>query len=491
MDYSHLYQDIATRTGGDIYIGVVGPVRTGKSTFIKRFMELLVLPEIKNKTFATRARDELPQSAAGRTIMTTEPKFVPERAVDIALEGGAHFRTRLIDCVGYMVQGAMGHEEGDAPRMVKSPWFDEAVPFDLAAETGTHKVISEHSTIGLVVTTDGTISDLPRAAYEEAEARVVAELDEFEKPFIILLNCTAPDKPAAKQLAALLSEKYHHAVLPVSCVDLTREDIEEILKSVLFEFPLKEIAFSMPSWVTMLSPEHWLQRELYTSIRTFAAATQYMKDLVEPGVAVQCEHLQSGKFTGISLGTGCVEMRLVLKDDIFYKVLSEMTGLPIEDEAGLMPCVMELAKVRAKYEKLRGAIEQVEATGYGIVMPSMDELELAEPEIMQKSGSYGVRFKASATSIHMMKAVIQTEVAPIVGSEKQSEDLVKSLLEDYATNPTKVWESNLFGKSLYELVGEGLQNKLLNIPQEARGRFAGTLERVINEGCNGLICIIL
>ena len=491
MSYSNIYSDIARRTGGDIYIGVVGPVRTGKSTLINRFMELMVLPQIKNEAFAQRARDELPQSAAGRTIMTTEPKFVPEKAVSIELEDGVTFRTRLIDCVGYMVQGAMGHEENEHPRMVKSPWYDEAVSFDLAAETGTRRVITEHSTVGLVVTTDGSISDIPRAGYETAEERVVSELEATGKPFVILLNCVAPDSEEAKALAQRLREKYGRTVMPVSCVDLTQEDITEILKSLLLEFPLKEIAFTMPKWVTLLEPEHWLQKSVYESARAYAAETSLMKDLLTQGKTVQCESLKGSKVNAIDLGTGSVGITLTLLPELFYRVLSELAGLNVTDEASLMPCVLQLSKAKAQYEKIRTALEQAEATGYGIVMPTMDELRLEEPEIVNQGGRYGVRLKASAPSLNLFRTTICTEVAPIVGTERQSEELVKSLLADFEADPSKIWQSNIFGKSLHELVNEGLQNKLLHMPEDARLRLGETLERVINEGCSGLICIIL
>ena len=491
MDHCNLYTDIATRTGGDIYIGVVGPVRTGKSTFIKRFMELMVLPEIQSEAFSQRARDELPQSAAGRTIMTTEPKFVPEQAVSIDLEDGASFRTRLIDCVGYMVPGVMGHEENEKPRMVKSPWFDEEVPFDVAAETGTRKVICEHSTIGLVVTTDGSISDIPRSGYEKAEERVIQELEAIQKPFIILLNCVAPESLESMTLAEELSKKYGRTVMPVSCVELTEETITEILKNVLFEFPLKEIAFSMPKWVTMLDHGHWLQEAVYTAVQEFAAGASVMKDIASSPRAVECPYVKTSKMKFIDLGTGCATMALELQDDIFYKVLGETTGLEICDEASLMPCIINLARIKTQYEKIKSALDEVNATGYGIVMPGIDELTLEEPEIVHQGGRYGVRLRASAPSINMIRTEISTEVAPIVGSERQSEELVKSLLADFEEDPGKIWQSNIFGKSLHELVNEGLQNKLLHMPSEARTRLQETIERVINEGCSGLICIIL
>lgn len=490
MDASMIYHDIAQRTGGDIYIGVVGPVRTGKSTFIKRFMETMLIPRISSEGVKQRAKDELPQSAAGRTIMTTEPKFVPETAVSVELEGGGSFRARLIDCVGYMVPGAMGHEEDEKPRMVKSPWFEEEIPFDLAAETGTRKVICEHSTIGLVITTDGSISDIPRAGYEKAEERVIAELESIKKPFVILLNCVSPQSPESIQLAKDLSQKYGRTVLPISCVDLNQEDFVRILKGVLYEFPVRQVDFVLPRWVTMLDNDHWLQQQVYTSVREWAETITQMKDAVQ-GNTVECESCSDCQLDALDMATGTVRMKMDLKPGIFYQVLGEQTGLEICDEASLMPCIIQLAKAKREYEKIRGAIEQVEATGYGIVMPTLNELKLEEPEIVKQGGRYGVRLRASAPSVHMMKAVISTEVSPIVGSERQSEELVKSLLEDFEQDPIKIWESNIFGKSLHELVNEGLQNKLLHMPQEARARLQETLERVINEGCSGLICIIL
>ena len=491
METQGVYKDIAARTGGDIYIGVVGPVRTGKSTFIKKFMEELVLPQLTSPAVKNRARDELPQSAAGRTIMTTEPKFIPETAVTIELEGGGSFKTRLIDCVGYMVEGAMGHEEDEKPRMVKSPWFEEEIPFDQAAQTGTRKVIREHSTIGLVITTDGSISDIPREKYQAAEAQVIAELDEINKPFVILLNCVDPHKPDVYQLAQQMEQEYGHTVIPVSCLDLDRAAIGKILQSVLYEFEVKEIAFAMPKWITMLEPDHWLQQQVYAAAREYADSVAQMKDVACREDPVQCEALKTSRIRSLELATGRVVLELELRPEIFYQVLGETTGLEICDEASLMPCIIGLARAKREYEKIRSALEQVEATGYGIVMPTISELRLEEPEIVHQGGRYGVRLRASAPSIHLLKATINTEISPIVGSEKQSEELVVSLLHDFEQDPLKIWQSNIFGKSLHELVNEGLQNKLLHMPQEARVRLQETLERVINEGCTGLICIIL
>ena len=494
QEQNSICREIGARTGGDIYIGVVGPVRSGKSTFIKRFMEQLVLPAMSGSAAAReRARDELPQSAAGRTIMTTEPKFIPETAVPLQLEGGGACRVRLIDCVGYMVEGAMGHEEDAKPRMVKSPWFEQEVPFDLAAETGTRKVICEHSTIGVVVTTDGSVSDIPRAGYAEAERRVITELEALGKPYIILLNSTHPDAPETRQLAEGMARDYHRTVLPVSCVDLDAAMLGEILRRVLYEFPVQELDFALPRWVTMLEPGHWLQTQVYAAAMQLAERVSRMKDLPAgtDAPALECDAVQRSAVAGADLAAGSVRVSVELKPEIFYQVLSEQTGLDIGDEAGLMPCIMELARAKRAYEKVRSALEQVEATGYGIVMPSIDELHLEPPEIVHQDGRCGVRLQACAPSIQMMKATIHTELSPIVGTEKQSEDLVQSLLADFADDPVQLWESNIFGKSLHELVNDGLQNKLLHIPQEARTRLQETLERVINEGCTGLICILI
>lgn len=401
IEQAAVCREIGARTGGDILIGVVGPVRTGKSTLIKQFMEKLVLPAIGPEDAKLRARDELPQSAAGRTIMTTEPKFIPESAVPLALEGGGECSIRLIDCVGYMVEGAMGHEENDKPRMVKSPWFDEEIPFDLAAETGTRKVIRDHSTIGIVVTTDGTISEIPRENYVPAEKRVIDELEALGKPFVILLNSTHPDAPGTKALAAEMEESYGRTVLPVSCLDLDEEQLGEILRRVLYEFPVRELDFALPRWVTMLDKGHWLQTEVYTAAMQLSGQIARMKDISDSGRAVlDCEAVENAALSGMDLADGIVRITVLLKPEVFYRVLSEQTGLEIGDEAGLMPCIIELAKAKRAYEKIRSAMEQVEATGYGIVMPSIDELSLEQPEIVRQGGRYGVRLEASAPSIH-------------------------------------------------------------------------------------------
>ena len=490
MATEQIYQDIAHRTGGNIYLGVVGPVRTGKSTFIKRFVEVALMPRIQEESLKARTRDELPQAAAGRTIMTTEPKFVPEQAIRVELPQGGSFQARLIDCVGYMVPGALGDKEDAKPRMVKTPWSQEPIPFEQAAEMGTQKVIRDHSTIGIVMTTDGSISDIPRTSYLEAEQRVIREMKEVGKPFLILLNCTQPDSPQAVQLAQELTAQYGQTVTPVSCLDLDGEAMGQLLGQVLYQFPIKQIGIQMPRWVNCLDSGHWLQKKLYQGLLEMAEGMVKMGDAKEIQPPDQ-EEITGLELLGMDLGTGQVNLKLQLAPQLFYQIISESTGLEIADESQLMPCVLQMARDKKAYDRVKSALEQVEATGYGIVMPEMEELRLEEPVIVNQGGKYGVRLSASAPSIHMLRADIDTEISPIVGTEKQSEELVMSLLQDFEQDPLKLWQSNIFGKSLHELVNEGLQNKLLHIPADARTRMQETLERVINEGCAGLICIIL
>lgn len=492
MENKSIYQDIAARTGGDIYVGVVGPVRTGKSTFIKRFMDTLVLPNITDDAVHARAVDELPQSSAGRTIMTTEPKFIPENAVEVHLPDNASFSVRMIDCVGYIVPGSLGYVEGDSPRMVRTPWSETEMPFDRAAEIGTQKVINEHSTIGLVVTTDGSISDIPRAEYEEAEARVIRELQELGKPFVVLLNCTYPQSDSARALGDRLCEKYAVPVMPVNCLELTETDIKEILTQILFEFPIREIAVNFPEWLVSLPSEHKLKTAVYGAVQTACAQMNLVRDVALLTEQLQaCTYITDAKISAMALGSGTAKIDVTMQGDLFYQILSEKTGLEIADEQGLIQQMCALADIKKKYDRLQSALDEVEATGYGIVMPDMDELTLEEPEIVKQGGRYGVKLSASAPSIHMLKANIQTEVAPIVGSESQSEELVRYLLKEFEEDPTKIWASNIFGKSLHELVNEGLHNKLYRLPADARIRMQETIERMINEGCSGLICIIL
>ncbi len=487
-----IYKDIAERTGGDIYIGVVGPVRSGKSTFIQQFMEKLVLPNIESDYERTRANDELPQSASGRTIMTTEPKFIPENGVEITLEDNMNLKVRMIDCVGYIVPSSIGYIEDEQPRMVMTPWFDEPVPFNMAAEIGTQKVITEHSTVGLVVTTDGTISDIPREEYEEAEERVITELKNINKPFVILLNSINPTCDATKTLATSLNKKYGIPVIPVSCVDINLEEIKNIISNILLEFPVKEILVNVPSWINALSASHWLKNELSTSLLDSFKSVKRISEINSATKELhKCQYIETASINTISLGNGSAKININLENSLFYKIITETSGLEINSDQELLSCISGLAEIKKKFDKFQNAIDEVEATGYGIVLPSIEELSLEEPEIMRQGGRYGVRLKASAPSIHMMKANITTEVNPIVGSEKQSEDLVMYMLKEFEEDPIKIWDSNIFGKSLNELVNEGLHTKLARMPDDARMKLQETLERLINEGCSGLICIIL
>lgn len=492
MASNSIYRDIAVRTGGDIYIGVVGPVRTGKSTFIKKFMETMVLPNIEDSSRRERATDELPQSSAGKTIMTTEPKFIPEDAVEIELPSNVRMKVRMIDCVGYIVPSALGYIEDETPRMVKTPWFENEVPFNMAAEIGTQKVISEHSTIGLVVTTDGSIGDIPRSEYAEAEARVIGELNELNKPFVVLLNCKNPDTKEARELASKLTDTYTVPVLPVNCLELTQNEIINVLSQILCEFPLKEIKIDLPGWITGLDKSHWLRSSVFGEISREASTLKRVRDVKSftEGI-LGCEYIFDACVMGMDLATGSAKMYVELQGNLFFKILEEETGIAVENEQELMYQMKLLSQAKSGYRRIQNALDEVEATGYGIVLPGIDDLTLEEPEIVKQGGRYGVRLRASAPSLHIMRADIQTEVAPIVGSESQSEELIKYLLKEFEENPSMIWQSNIFGTSLHELVNEGLHNKLYRMPSDARAKMQETLERIINEGCSGLICIIL
>lgn len=492
MTSTEIYRDIATRTGGDIYIGVVGPVRTGKSTFIKRFMDTLVIPRIDSDAQRERANDELPQSSAGRTIMTTEPKFVPEQAVEIAVDDTATMKVRLIDCVGYIVPSALGYIEDDVPRMVKTPWYEEEIPFNMAAEIGTRKVITDHSTIGLVVTTDGSITEIPRAEYAEAEQRVVEELQAMHKPFVMLLNTLDPMAPAARTLAAELQQQYGVPVMAVNCLDMEEQDIRSILERILSEFPIKEIDIELPHWLTDLPSHHPIRQTVMDTVRGNAVHLHKIAQVGTLATALtDCAYVEEATLKAVELGSGAATLNVCVPSALFYQILSENTGFAVQNETELMRVMQELAAMKAQYDKVRHALEEVEATGYGIVMPSAEEMTLEEPEIIKQSGRYGIRLRAQAPSIHMLKANIATEVSPIVGSEKQSEELVAYLLREFEEEPSKIWESNIFGTSLFGLVNEGLHSKLYHMPSDARLKLKETVERIINEGCSGLICIIV
>ena len=492
MENLDLYQDIKTRTDGDVYIGVVGPVRTGKSTFIKQFMDLMVIPNISNDYKRERAQDELPQSAGGRTIMTTEPKFIPNEAVEITVGDNLKLKTRLVDCVGYLVNNAIGYLEDDVPRMVKTPWSDEEIPFETAAEIGTKKVIQEHSTIGLLVTTDGTITDIPRQDYIEAEERVANELKELHKPFVIVLNSNAPYSDYTQNLAMELEKKYSAPVIPMNCTNLNMDDINNIFGRILFEFPIDQISINYPKWVDSLDNTHWLKQSLLNNIKSSFNDITVLKEIDTSLDSLQnTDVIKKSLIDNINLGTGEINVSIDLKDDLFYKILSEMSSIDITNEGDLFNIISELSYTKKEYDKISSALYDVRTKGYGIVTPTMEELILEEPEIVKQGSKFGVRLKAKAPSIHLIRADIQTEVSPIVGSEKQSEELVNYLLSEFENDPIKIWESNIFGKNLHELVNEGLQNKLYKMPDDARCKLQETLERIINEGSGGLICIIL
>ena len=487
-----IYKDIAERTGGDIYIGVVGPVRTGKSTFIKRFMESLVLPNMTDVYSRDRARDEMPQSAAGKTVMTTEPKFVPDEAVTVSIDDCASLRVKMIDCVGYIVPEALGTIENGQPRMVHTPWQEEPMPFVEAAEMGTEKVIKEHSTIGMLITSDGTIGEISRESYVAAEERIVAELKEIGKPFAMVLNSSDPTAEASVALAYELEAKYGVPVALVSCIDLDAEDIRRILELVLHEFPVSEIRIKMPAWISTLDDSHKVKSSVSESIRDCAARINKTGDIKEAFSTLgENEYIRSSVIEDIDLGTGKAVINVTFNDALYYSVLSELGGFEISNDAELISLLRELSEMKSRYERVAEALSMAEEKGYGIVMPTVDELRLEEPEIVKQSGGYGVKLCASAQSIHMIRANIETEINPIVGTEQQSEEIVRYMLKEFEEDPGKIWESNVFGKSLYELVNEGLHNKLEHMPEESRTKLSETLERIINEGSGGLICIIL
>ncbi|MCX7614762.1 MAG: stage IV sporulation protein A [Clostridiales bacterium] len=492
MESRNIYEEIALRTNGDIYIGVVGPVRTGKSTFIKQFMETLVIPNIDNVYRRERAKDELPQSGSGRTIMTAEPKFVPEEAVEVNLAANTKVKVRMIDCVGYMVNGALGQFEDDMPRMVTTPWFEKPIPMSEAAEIGTRKVITDHSTIGLVITTDGSVTDIPREDYIEAESRVISELKALNKPFLVLLNTANPHSESAQNIKKQIENTYNVTCIAVDCARLNRDEIGTIIRQVLYEFPVSEFGIKLPKWVSALPSGHPLKGAVYSGIMERAGTLKRIRN-VEDVVSsfTEIENISGSSIDSINLGEGKVVASLTMSQDLFYQILREHTGFQINDEGDLIPLLSKLSSVKLEYDRLYCALQQVRQTGYGIVMPTIEELKLEEPEIVKQGGRFGVKLRASAPSIHLIQANIETEVSPIVGTERQSEELVQYLLSEFDGKPEKIWESNIFGKSLSELVSEGLNNKLNRMPDEARGKIQETLERIINEGSGGLVCIIL
>lgn len=491
MEGFDIYKDIAERTDGNIYIGMLGPVRTGKSTFIRRFMELLVIPNIDNQHRRERTKDELPQSAAGRTIMTTEPKFVPSEAVEITLKDNAKMKIRMVDGVGFMVKGALGHIENNAPRMVRTPWFDQPVPFEEAAEFGTKKVI-EDATIGILMTTDGSITELPRSSYIEAEERSVAALKQAHKPFVIVLNTSKPSDLDTQRLRDALEEKYDVPVLIIDVLNMTVTDIEAILEKILFEFPVAEIRFHMQRWLEALDEEHWVIRSIIDKLKEHLNNINTVRDAQDISTVFDdMPDIENVVLKDINLGDGTVLVNLIPQEGLFYKILSDECGYEIKEDYQLIGLMKDLAHAKREYDRIAKALADVRTKGYGIVEPTLDELTLEEPQIVKQGGRFGVRLRAEAPSIHMIMANIETEVSPIVGTERQSEELVNYLLKEFENDPAKLWETNIFGKSLHDLVKEGLDNKLQRMPEDTRMKLQETLQRIINEGSGSLICIIL
>ena len=487
-----IYEQIALRTDGNVYIGVVGPVRTGKSTFIKRFMEQLVIPNIENTYRRERARDELPQSGSGKMIMTSEPKFVPEEAVEILPDGMTKLSVRLIDSVGYMIPGAMGAaDENGIERMVTTPWVTQAIPMSQAAELGTKKVMQQHCTIGIVMTTDGTITDIPRQDYVDAEARAIADMKATGKPFLVVINSADPDGEAAQELWQQLEERYAVNCAVVNCLTLQEQEVKGLLNAVLYEFPLRELRIHLPRWFEAIETCHPMKASLYEALRRQTGEiTKIAQAESALSVLRQLDTVQNVQITRIDLGSGTLSCALGMPEGLFYEVLSERSGFSISDDADLLSLLSEMAQIKKSYDGVADALEQVEKTGYGVVLPRQDQLQLQVPEIVKRSGNYAIRLRASAPSIHMMRADVQTEICPIVGDEKQSEELVHYLLSEYEGDTQKLWESNLFGKSLYELVSEGLSGKLKRLPDNTRTKLQTALSRMVNEGSGGLICII-
>lgn len=485
MDQS-IYKDISTRTKGDIYIGVVGPVRTGKSTFIRRFMDTAVLPRMQDSYDRQRAEDELPQSAQGRTIMTTEPKFVPGEGVQIKIADDISCNVRLIDCVGYLAVGANGHLDGDGPRMVSTPWSDEKLPFEQAAEIGTNKVITKHSTVGVVITTDGSFTDIPRENYIIPEERVVRELKAINKPFVVVLNSNTPYSPETRALADELSQKYKTPVIPLNCLQLKEDDISKILETLLYEFPMSQLNIRMPKWVEALPLEHWLKSGIIENIKKAAADMDYLYQIKENTDKFKNEFVSRAYLQNLDLGTGVGEIELAPDEGLFYRVLSETTGSDITDEYRLIATLKELTEAKKGYDMMRDALEQVNLKGYGVVIPTLDDVSAGKPEVVKQGSGYGISIKAQAPVIHLIKTGIETTVAPVVGSESQSRDLAA-----YLADTEEFMDYKIFGKSVGELIEDDLRMKLTRLPDDAREKLRGTVEKIINEGSGGLICILL
>lgn len=492
MEKIDIFKDISKRTNGDIYLGIVGAVRTGKSTFIKRFMELVVLPNIEDESERSRAHDELPQSAAGKTIMTTEPKFVPNQAVSLEVEEGLDVNIRLVDCVGYAVEGAKGFEDENGPRMIHTPWYEEPIPFHDAAEIGTRKVIQEHSTIGVVVTTDGTIGEIGRDEYVEAEARIVEELKEVGKPFIMVVNSSKPASHETELLRAELAEKYNIPVLAMSIESMTEHDVYNVLHEALYEFPVLEVNVNLPSWVMVLKEDHWLRGNYQEAIQSTVQNIKRLRDVDQiVGEFTEFDYIERANIAGMEMGEGIAEIDLHAPDQLYDQILKEIVGEEIRGKEHLLELMQDFSHAKREYDQISGALQMVKQTGYGIAAPSVHDMQLDEPEIIRQGSRFGVRLKAVAPSIHMIKVEVESEFSPIIGTEKQSEELVRYLMQDFEEDPLSIWESDIFGRSLSSIVREGIQAKISLMPENARYKLKETLERIINEGSGGLIAIIL
>lgn len=492
MEKYQIYEDIQTRTNGDIYLGVVGPVRVGKSTFISQFMQKLVIPNIENKNVKQRAIDELPQSADGKTVMTTQPKFVPNEAVKITVADKINLKVRMIDCVGYLVSGAMGVSENNKPRLVKTPWSDEEMPFEQAAEIGTKKVIEDHSTIGIVLTTDGSVTDIERANYVEAEERVVKEMKACQKPFVMVLNCKNPNSAESKKLAQNLAEKYDCQIVAMNVAEMKDADVDRIFEKMLLEFPVKSIKVNMPKWLQALSFSNPIIEEIVKEVKNFGNNVKKIGDAKKDTVVfMESDSFDPITFSNVEMGEGIIKFNVIPKENLFYKVLSDACGFEINDDYELVSYIKDLAVAKVEYDKLKDALDQVEQTGYGIVVPSKNEYTLENPEVVKQGGKYGVKIKASAPSLHIVKVDVETEVTPLVGTESQSQDLVAYLSEKFENDPDGIWDTNLLGKSLYSLIDDNIGTKILAMPADAQRKMKKTLGRIINEGKGGVLCILL
>ena len=490
MDNFHVYKDMEARTKGEIYIGVVGPERTGKSTFIKRFMELLVLPAMEDETSRTMSRDELPQSAAGKTIMTTEPKFIPKEAAAIQVGDGISVKIRLIDCVGFMAEGAAGHIEDDGERMVKTPWFENEIPFTKAAEIGTRKVIADHSTIGLVITSDGSFGDIRRAGYIDGERKAIEELKELGKPFLVLLNSSRPYSEETESLAESMEKEYGVTVLPVNCEQLKKEDITRILEQILYEFPLAKLEFYVPKWVEMLPVEHKIKQDIVGSIRQISERISTIRELRAENLQTESPYIERVKLDAIHMDSGCGQVTLEIDEKYYYELLSELTGSEILGEYELIALIRELSRMKQEYEKVGSAVASVRQKGYGVVLPDQSEITLEEPEMIHQGNKFGVKIRSVAPSIHMIRANIETEIAPIVGSEEQAQDLIR-FLKDSGSSEAGIWNTNIFGKSVEELVEDGIRSKIYQIGDESQAKLQETMQKIVNESSGGRVCIII